>query len=204
MRVLAVFGGSLAGAAFAGSALALAALALAGCVDGGFRPIPGSGEWKVENRADQVANRPQYSAILVSRSRNARVETETFAIQYVSLQLLCFDHAPVVRFEFTHKIGANRNSRLAYRFDSNPGRDADVRILQDFRTIVIEDPRMVKTFVDELRGATQLHVQVSSLNFGMTVAEFKVEGAPVAIDAAYSGCPAQPPQRTTDARQPRR
>lgn len=146
-----------------------------------------AGEWRVEGRTDRVADQPSVTAVNITRSRNARVHP--FELQLASLQLLCFDNAPVVRFQFSHNVGSNRNSRLSYRFDQNPGRDVEVRILRDQKTIVIEDPDNVLRFADEMRNAGNLIVQVHSLTASMSSADFKVAGAPAVIDAAYAGCP---------------
>jgi len=124
---------------------------------------------------------------MVTRSRNTKVHP--FQLQLATLQLLCFDSGPVVRLHFSHSVGSNRNSRLTYRFDQNPGRDVDARILLDRKTVIIEDPNEVVRFADEMRTATNLIVQVHSLATSMSSADFKVAGAPAAIDAAYAGCP---------------
>jgi hypothetical protein len=112
------------------------------------------------------------------------------------LQLLCFDNAPVVYFKFTNKVGSNSNSRLSYRFDRNPGHSVTVRILRDSRTIVIEDHNDVARFIDEMRTASDLIVQVFSLTEFLSTADFKVEGAQKAIDAVYAGCPLPPAQKS--------
>lgn len=148
-----------------------------------------SGEWKIEGRTDRVSDKPHFTASLVTRSRNARVEhSDPMALQLATLQLGCFDNGPVVRVHFSHAVGSNRNSRLSYRFDQNPGRDAKVRILQDLKTIVIEDRDEVVRFTDEMRSANNLIVQVKSLNTAMSSVDFKVGGAPAAIDAVFAGC----------------
>ena len=99
-------------------AMILACL-VSGCA-GANTPVAlsGAGEWKVGQRADRVADQPIQSAVLISRSRNVLAGRTDYMPQEVSLQLMCFDGAPVVRFYFSHEIGANRNSRLNYRFDN--------------------------------------------------------------------------------------
>lgn len=146
-----------------------------------------AGDWKIEGRTDRVSDKPSFTAATVTRSRNSRVHP--LELQLAMLQLLCFDNGPVVRLHFTHRVGSNRNSRLTYRFDQNPGRDVDVRILQDFKTVMIEDPNDVVRLADEMRTAGTLIVQVHSLTNSTSSADFKVGGAPAAIDAAYAGCP---------------
>ena len=66
-----------------------------------------------------------------------------------------------------------------------------MRILQDFRTAVIEDPAEVRRFVDELQTSQTLYVRIRSLNAGRTAVEFKVEDAD-AVRSAYAECPLKP------------
>lgn len=146
-----------------------------------------SGEWAIVGKIDRVSDKPNYVAGLLTRSRSARAEP--FELELANLRLLCFANAPVVYLKFENKVGANRNSRLSYRFDQNPGRDVNVRILRDYKTIVIENQDDVVRFVDEMRTANTLIVQVFSLTEFMSTADFKVEGAQTAIDAVYAGCP---------------
>ena len=73
-----------------------------------------------------------------------------------------------------------------------------MRILQDFRTAVIEDPAEVRRFVDELQTSQTLYVRIRSLNAGRTAVEFKVEDAADAVRSAYAECPLKPvPQPAT-------
>ncbi len=156
-----------------------------------------AGEWRIEGRTDRVADKPSFTAVNVTRSRNAGVNP--LELQLATLQLLCFDNAPVVRLHFSHSVGSNRNSRLSYRFDQNPGRDVEARILRDYKTIVIEDRDDVISFINEMRTASSLIVQVHSLATSMSSADFKVGGAPAAIDAAYAGCPLPEKQRSASS-----
>jgi hypothetical protein len=118
-------------------------------------------------------------------------------LQQTSLQLLCFDGDSVVRFFFSHDVGSNRNSRLAYRFDGRPAVRPNARVLQDFQTVMLEDRADVVTFVNGLREAKRLDITMGSLNSGNTIAEFNVEGGAAAIEASYKTCPlpAAPPPR---------
>ncbi|WP_147413703.1 hypothetical protein [Pseudorhodoplanes sinuspersici] len=152
-----------------------------------------SGEWIIEGKIDRVSDKPSYQASVLTRSRSYKAEP--FQLELADLQLLCFDNAPVVYFKFLTKVGSNRNSRLSYRFDQNPGHNVNVRILRDSKTIVIEDQDEVVRFVDEMRTASNLIVQVFSLTEFLSTADFKVEGAQKAIDAVYAGCPPRPVQR---------
>gem|GEM_PF-3285065 len=146
-----------------------------------------SGAWDIEGKVDRVSDKPNYRAGTRTRSRS--YGAEPLQLELADLQLLCFDNAPVVYFKFLTHVGSNRNSRLSYRFDQNPGHDVKVRILRDDKTIVIENQDDVMRFVDEMRNAHTLIVQVFSLTEFLSTADFKVEGAQQAIDAVYAGCP---------------
>jgi len=170
------------------------ACALGACASGNIGS-PLTGEWKVEQRADRVADKPVQSAVLITRSRNANVSKQSpTAPQMASLQLLCFDGDPVVRFYFSSDVGSNKNSRLTYKADTSPARKTNARVLQDFQTVMLEDKKEVAQFAADLRGAKRLDVTVTALINGMTTAEFNVDGAAAAIDAAFATCPlpAQP------------
>ena len=174
----------------------LIACALGGCAGGNVGTL--SGEWKVEQRADRVADKPVRSAVLITRSRNAIVsKQDPIAPQIASLQLLCFDGEPVVRLYFSSDVGSDRNSRMTYKTDNNPARKPNARILQDFQTVMIENKKDVAQLAADLRGARRLDVTVMALINGMTTAEFNVDGAPAAIDTAFESCPltAQPAAR---------
>lgn len=158
--------------------------------------LVGAREWKIGQRADRVAGEPVQSAVVTTRSRNVAVtRQDPVNSQAASLQLMCFDGGPVIRFYFAHKVGSNRNSRLAYRFDNGPAVRPQARILQDFRTVMIEDDKDVAAFVSGLREAKHLDITLSSLTNGQTAAEFNVEGSVVAIEASFKTCPlpAAPP-----------
>jgi hypothetical protein len=166
----------------------LIASALGGCAGGNVGTL--SGEWKVEQRADRVADKPVQSAVLITRSRNAIVsKQDPIAPQVASLQLLCFDGDPVVRLHFSSDVGSDRNSRVTYKVDNAPPRRPGARILQDFQTVMLENKKDVAQFAADLRGAKRLDVTVTALINGMTTAEFKVDGAAAAIDTAFASCP---------------
>ena len=156
-----------------------------------------SGAWDIEGKIDRVSDKPRYAASMLTRSRSTK--SELFQLELAQLQLLCFDNAPVVYFRLQEKVGSNRNSRLSYRFDQNPGREVRVRVMHDLRTIMIEGQDDVVRFVDEMRASSNLIVQVFSLTEFMSTADFKVEGAETAIEAAYAGCPLPHVQRHASA-----
>ena len=157
-----------------------------------------SGEWKIERQADRITGNAIASALL--RTRNSSHSGEDYA-KPASLQLTCFERNPVVRFSFEFKIGSDKNSLLGYRFDEKPGHDnVESRILLGYTVIVIEDRAAVAQFIDELVSSNVLYVRIRSLNAGRTTAEFRVAGAPAAVQTGLAECPVAPPQgqkRTT-------
>lgn len=177
-------------------------LVLGGCVTA---TTPEAGNWKIERGYDRILGKPAATAELTARSRNEQQRELRYPhgeLQLASLQLVCFDNAPVVRFEFNHRIGSNRNSTLSYRFDENPGRDVAARFLQTYRTAVIEDRQAVARFVEELRASNKLYVRVVSHVGGTSTVEFPLKGAPIAIDAAYQTCPVDAPAKPRTAGAP--
>lgn len=159
-----------------------------------------SGNWQIERQMDRVTGAPIASARLLPHSSS---HSAVSFPQLAELQLTCFQDQPIVRLAFEVKVGSNRNSTLGYHFDQKPGRDnVDSRFLQDFRTVVIEDKADVAKFVDELASSNVLYVRIRSLNTGRTATEFRVDGAPAAIEAGFSACPLKsgPARRTAEAR----
>lgn len=149
-----------------------------------------SGNWRIERQPDRVTGKPISSAFLVtSASSNAGV----LYTQQASLQLSCFLGQPVVKFDFSNKVGSNLNSFLGYRFDEKPGHEIGARFLAASSAVVIEDKAEVAQFVGELATSSLLYVRIRSLNAARTTAEFKVAGAAAAIEAAFAACPVTPP-----------
>lgn len=174
-------------------------LALGGCVTAG---APDAGSWKIERGYDRILGKPAATAELSARSRNVNERDRRYPrtqLQIGSLQLGCFDNAAVVRLAFNHRVGSNRTSTLSYRFDDNPGRDAPARFLQAHSTAVIDDPKEVATFVEQLRTSNTLYVRVMSHTDGTTSVEFTLKGAPAAIDAAFQNCPIESAPRPRSA-----
>jgi hypothetical protein len=185
-------------------AVIIVLLVLGGCVTA---TTPEAGNWKIERGYDRILGKPSATAELKARSRNEQQRELRYPLgelQLASLQLACFDNAPVVRFEFNHRIGSNLTSTLSYRFDENPGRDAPARFLQTYRTVVIEDRQAVARFVEELRASNKLYVRVVSHVAGTSTVEFSLKGAPLAIDSAYQSCPVDAPARPRTAGAPTR
>jgi hypothetical protein len=58
----------------------------------------------------------------------------------------------------------------------------------------------VAQFVRDLATSRVLYVRIRSLNAPRTSAEFRVDGAPGAIEAGLAGCPVKASSRTADAR----
>lgn len=149
-----------------------------------------SGNWRIERQIDRITGAPISSALLpTSVSSNSAVDYPRPA----TLQLTCFKDQPLIRLAFDFKVGSNKNSVLGYRFDEKPGREIEARFLQDFHTVVIEEKAEVAQFVNELATSNVLYVRIRSLNAGRSTAEFRLDGAPAAIEAAFAGCPLTPP-----------
>lgn len=150
-----------------------------------------SGNWKIEKQVDAITGVPVPSAmVLIPNASNSFAEYARPA----SMQLTCFEAKPLVRFAFEFKVGTDTNSILGYRFDDKPGHDnVNARFLQEYKTVVIEDRAEVTKFAGELAQSKVLVIRVRSLNAGRTTAEFKLDGAPAAIEAAFAGCPLTPP-----------
>jgi hypothetical protein len=169
-----------------------AAVFLSGCARDPYVSTAGAirdGNWRIERQLDRVTGAPLSNAFVISQN------VSSSAIDFprpASLSIHCFKGDPIVRLAFDFKVGSTRNSVLGYQFDGKPGREVAARFLQDFRTVVIEDKTEVAQFVDDLAGANALYVRIRSLNAGRSSAEFKVDGAPAAIAAAYAGCPVLP------------
>jgi hypothetical protein len=175
-----------------GTLLALA-LPFAGCARDPYvstvTTVP-AGSWRIERQTDRVTGKPVNSAFVNTRSSsNASVAFPHPA----TLQLSCFLDRPVVRFVFEFKIGTNLNSFLGYRFDEKPGHEIGARFVQDSTAVMIEEPADVAQFVSDLTTSNTLYIRIRSLNAGRSSAEFKVDGAPEAIAAAFAGCPVVPP-----------
>jgi hypothetical protein len=143
------------------------------------------GNWRVERQVDRVTGAPLSSALLrTASSSNSAVAYPEPAL----LQLMCFKNEPTVRLNFAFKVGSNKNSVLGYRFDEKPGREIEARFLADFKTVVIEDSAEVEQFLGELATSKLLYLRIQSLNAGRTSAEFRLDGAPTAIEAALAQC----------------
>ncbi len=160
--------------------------------------VKAAGNWRIETTADPITRKALASALVTTRSSHSSVPFPQLAI----MQLTCFNNERVVRFSFDVKVGSNRNSVLGYRFDDNEGREAKARFLQNDKFVVIEDRVEVEQFAKEIAAAKVLHVRIRSMNSGRTTAEFRVEGAPAALEAAFAGCTPRgdPPRRRTARR----
>jgi hypothetical protein len=108
------------------------------------------------------------------------------------MQLLCFKKQPTVMIAFDFKVDSTRNAELGYRFDEKPGHQPTVRIVEDYKSVVIEDSAEVARFADEMATSNVLYLHIRALNAWRTGAEFKIDGAPAAIAAAYASYPPQP------------
>lgn len=155
-----------------------------------------SGNWKIERQTDRITGTPLASAQIVTQTSSNSADPK---VRPAMLQLTCFDTYPVVRLSFGFKVGTGPNTIVGYRFDERPGHDnIPVRIIGEHRIVVIEDTTEVARFVSELSQSASLVIRIRSLNAGRTTAEFRLDGAAAAIEAAFAGCPvtAQPPPRS--------
>ena len=165
------------------------ALLLAACagrdpyVNGAFGK---AGEWNTEKHIDRVTGAPVANSFLVTR------KVSYGAILFpppARLQLICFKEQPAILVGFDFKIGSTRNAEVAYRFDEKPGHEPHVRIVDDHKTILIDDAKEVAQFVDELATSENLYLRIRALTAPRTSAEFAVTGAGPLIAAAYASCP---------------
>ena len=149
------------------------------------------GNWHVEKGADRITGTPISSALIVTHT----VSTAKIIVPPAAqMQLICFKQEPTAVFRFQFKIGSTRNAEFGYRFDDKPGHIAKARFVDDYKTVVIEDKEEMVRFVGEMATSKVLYVLIRSLTVGRTSAEFHVDGAPAAVDAAFAGCPAGQPQ----------
>jgi hypothetical protein len=146
-------------------------------------PPPDTGLWKFEKRTDPSTGGPMTTAYLSVNTLDSWGHLHS-----VTLQLMCW-REPVVRVAFNIKVGSNRSAALIWRFDDRTGREATVRFLSDYKTVMIEDQAEVAAFVEELAASERLHLTISSLIVGRTAVKFAVKGAPHAIAQAYAECP---------------
>jgi hypothetical protein len=173
------------------------ALPLGGCLRDPYvstTSIVTSGQWKIDRMTDRVTGAPISSAGVNAMASNANVAFPQLSF----MQLSCFINSPVISFRFGFKVCSERNSFLGYRFDENPGHETSARFVSSVNTVIIEDDREVAEFVRELATAKVLYIRIRSFNVGRTAAEYKVEGAPAAIESAFATCPVKqlkPPQQ---------
>jgi hypothetical protein len=145
-----------------------------------------AGHWQIEQQTDRITGAPIASAeVTTFKVSNGGL----IAPPAAGMQLLCFKAQPTVLFKFQFKIGSSRNAEMGYAFDNRPGRQPTIRVVEDYKSIVIEDPDEVRRFASELATANVLYIRIRALNALRTSAEFPVDGAPEAIAAAYASCP---------------
>lgn len=170
--------------------MAGAALLLAGCTHDALveatTPVH-FGEWRIDPKIDRVTGAPISSSfVMTNRVINSAIPFPPPA----RLQLACFKERAAVVIGFPFKIGSTRNAEVALRFDEKPGRVPRARIVNDFKTVIIDDPVEVKQLTGEMATSEVPYVRIRSLTAtGRTSAEFKVAGASPAIAAAYAVCP---------------
>ena len=148
---------------------------------------PSPGLWKIDRRADRIAGTTAPTAMVGT----SLLDPRTFVYHQALLQLMCFEGAPIVRFAFDFNIGSANSTTASYRFDDKPGHpNFTVNLIGlAVKVVVIEERQAVAQFVDELAASNVLLVRIDSLTVGRTSVEFKVAGAPAAIEASYATCP---------------
>jgi hypothetical protein len=178
--------------------VALAAVVLSGALVGGcvtdrtapFSVYAKAGSWQIDRQVDRVTAAPVAgAAVRTLRVSNSQVDSPLAA----DLQLTCFENQPIAKLAFEVKIGSDKNTILGYRVDDKPGRDnVESRVLLGYKVLVIEDKAALAQFIADMSGSNQLYVRIRSLNGGRTTAEFKIDGADAAVQAAYADCPLAP------------
>ena len=144
-------------------AIGAAAVLLAACTHDPYVNVNNtisSGEWKIERQVDRVTGAPISSASLMT---NYVSNANMMVAPPARLQLACFkEHAAVV-IAFAFKIGSTRNAELAYRFDAKPGHEPRVRIVDDYRSVLIDDPNEVMRFTGDMATSDGLYLNIRSL-----------------------------------------
>ncbi len=151
-------------------------------------------EWGTEKNADRTTGAPVSNSFLITR----KVSYGAILIPPpAKLQLLCFKERPVVLVAFNFKIGSTRNAEVAYRFDENPGHTPHMRIIDDHRTVMLDEPKEVAQFAKEMATSQNLYLRIRALTAPRTSAEWTVAGAGPMIAAAYKSCPPHAAARAT-------
>ncbi len=159
-----------------------------------------AGNWKIETQKDRITGVAVPNAYVIATASNSSADWAEDS----SLQLTCFDGKPMVRLAFKFKVGTDNNSFLGYRFDDKPGHDnVNVRFLQLYQSVVIEDRDEVARFAADLAGSKTLAIRIRSINAGRTTAEFPIDGSAEALAAGFAGCPVTPTTAIPVANKPR-
>ena len=118
------------------------------------------GEWRIERQIDRVTGAPISNSILTTQPRFQRRNLVPAAGASATV---CFKEHPAVVIAFAFKIGSTRNAEVGYRFDEKPGHEPRVRIVDDYKTVLIEDPNEVAQFAGEMATSDGLYVRIRSL-----------------------------------------
>ena len=149
-----------------------------------------SGQWRIERQTDRVTGAPISSACV---TRDGLERRRGFPAARRRCSSRASWTSPVISFGFEFKIGTNLNSFLGYRFDEKPGHEIGARFVARRLHRRDRDDKRSGAVRQRARDQQLLYVRIRSLNAGRTTAEFKVDGAPAAIAAAFAGCPVKPP-----------
>lgn len=189
---------SLTAALIAAAVIGAPLLAGCGARDRSYvqaQPSESSGSWRIEHRVDRVTARRESFASVITWATNTKAGGGT-----ASAELVCSGTRLRVQFEFAHRIGAERNSSIAYRVDDRPGDEVEATFEQDHRTVSVTEPAAVARFVEEVSAGSMLLVRVSSPFAGRTFAEFRIVGAAAAFAPLLERCPlpsASPPRASS-------
>ncbi len=146
------------------------------------------GAWRVETTQDRVTGERHPSAYVMAMASSSKVDYPKLS----ALELSCFAGDPIVRLAFRFKVGSSRASEFGYRFDEKPGREATVRYLANYMTVVMEDKADVAAFAKDLKDSARLYVRINSLTHGRTAVEYPVAGGEGAMIAGFAQCPLAP------------
>ncbi len=153
------------------------------------------GNWRIDRQIDRITGKPISSAEMRAiKTSTSEEDNNIYIARNALLELQCFRDVPTARFVFNYYIGTERNSTLGWRFDDKPGQEGEARILRDYKTLIIDQPGEMKTFLEQMVTSRILYVRIRSLNGPRTSAEFALEGSAEAVRSAFADCPFPEPE----------
>ena len=152
---------------------------------GSAAEVASSGDWRISRNVDSVTG-AKLANIFLESSKTSHSGL-WFAPQ-AWFQFGCLKGQPLVHLQFAFQVGSKGDSDVAYRFDQSPKHAVEARFLRGLKIVVIEKNDEVRQFLDELKTANVLYVMINSIAKGSTSAEFRVTGAPAAIEMLRASC----------------